>query len=74
LAAKLPGVILANDATLTVSAAYGRRQGEVAFPQPATFIIDSAGLVRFIHLASDAEEWPSIQNVRDALSRMAAAK
>jgi peroxiredoxin len=68
LGKKLPGVTLANDRPLAVTGAYARREGD--HPQPATFVIDGAGVVRAAFLPTEAAEWPSIEQVRAALAAL----
>jgi peroxiredoxin len=68
LSKKLPGITLANDRPLTVTGAYARREGD--HPQPATFVVDGAGIVRAAFLPAEAGEWPSVEQVRTALATL----
>jgi peroxiredoxin len=57
---------------LLVVSSYGRAAGGNVLP--ATFVIDSAGVVRFAHRASESQEWPSIEAVRAAIAGLPVTK
>jgi peroxiredoxin len=64
---KLPTVTLLTDVKLAGSLAWGLVAAGAEEPEPATFIIDREGVVRYRKLADAKGDWPAYADVATAL-------
>ena len=64
---KLPTVTLLTDVKLAGSVAWGLVAAGAEEPEPATFIIDRGGVVRYRKLGDAKGDWPTYADVAAAL-------
>jgi peroxiredoxin len=64
-----PGVTLLTDPGAKVAGAWGHARGED--PQPATYVIDRGGVVRFLHVPGGGKgDWPRLAEVLGAIAAL----
>lgn len=64
---KLPAFTLLTDVKLAGSVAWGLVKTGAEEPEPATFVIDRKGVVRYRKLGDAKGDWPTYDDVAAAL-------
>jgi peroxiredoxin len=64
---RIPEVVLLTDLKLTASTAWGLVTPRAEEPEPATFIIDREGVIRYRKLGDAKGDWPTYDDVARAL-------
>ncbi len=68
LQARLPGLRLLTDPSMSAPAAWGLRIGAAEAPWPATFVVDDRGTVAWRHLGVRGADWPTWDALAAALA------
>lgn len=67
IAKGLAGVTLVTDPGLAASRAWGLAPPEAEAPDPATVVLDRAGVIRWRRLRDDRGDWPTYAELEAAL-------
>ena len=65
--------LLRDEPSLAATSAWGLKVGDAEAPWPATYVIDTAGKVRWRHLRDEHGDWPTYAELAAAIDANATA-